>query len=153
MQKTTYLTALIMSAGLYAGAQKIEIQDGIYFEGRRPFTGLYSDTSTTGALLQTISLKDGKPNGKTTLFHKNGTIKEERYYKNGLRDSIWTTWSETGVKLAKASFLNDLKDGNWIIWDEKGTKRYDMYYLKGEKTGVWRMWNEEGVLIQEKSYK
>ncbi len=153
MQKTTCLTAFLFSAGLYAGAQKIEVIDGVYFEGRKPFSGIYSDTNNIGKLTQTITLKEGKPNGKTTLFHKNGTIKEERFYKNGLRDSLWTTWSETGVKLAKASFLNDLKDGNWIIWDEKGVKRYDMYYRNGEKVGIWKMWDENGVLIQEKSYE
>ncbi len=152
MQKTSCVTAFLLSIGLAAGAQKIEYIDGLYFKGREPFCGVYSDTNQFGNLLQKISIKDGKLNGKTTIFHKNGTIKEERYYKDGLRDSIWTTWSDTGIKLAKASFLLDLKDGNWIIWDEKGVKRYDMYYLKSEKTGIWKMWDENGVLIQEKRY-
>ncbi len=153
MQKTTYLTAILLSAGLYAGAQKIEIIDGLYFEGRKPFSGIYNDTSATGMLIQTISLKDGKQDGKTSIFYENGQIKEERFYKNGLRDSTWTTWSESGEKLAVASFRNDVKDGNWIIWDEKGIKRYDMYYRNGEKTGTWKMWDESGNLTQEKTYK
>jgi antitoxin component YwqK of YwqJK toxin-antitoxin module len=151
MQKTSYLTALLLSAGLYAGAQKIEVIDGLYYEGRKPFTGIFNDTNATGALIQTISLTNGKQDGKTSIFYPNGTIKDERFYKNGMRDSSWTTWSEQGVKLAIASFHNDLKDGNWIIWDEKGTKRYEMYYRNGEKIGRWKMWDESGVLIQEKS--
>jgi antitoxin component YwqK of YwqJK toxin-antitoxin module len=153
MQKRTYLTALLLSAGLYAGAQRIEIIEGLYYEGRKPFTGFYRDTSGTGMLIQTISLKNGKQDGKTTIFYESGKIKEERYYKNGLRDSIWTTWSESGEKLAVASFRNDLKDGNWIIWDEKGTKRYDMHYRNGEKVGLWKMWDATGKLVQEKAYQ
>lgn len=153
MQKTIYLTALILSTGLYVGAQKIELIDGVYFEGRKPFSGIYSDTNASGLLTQSITLKDGKQDGKTSVFYQSGKLKEERFYQNGLRDSIWTTWSEQGIRLAIASFHNDVKDGNWIIWDEKGIKRYDMYYRSGEKVGRWKMWDESGKLIQEKSYE
>lgn len=152
MHNKKYLTALLLSVGLYAGAQKIEVIDGLYYEGRKPFTGVFNDTNASGSIIQTISLTNGKQDGKTSVFYPSGIVKEERFYKNGVRDSLWITWSEQGVKLAVASFKNDLKDGNWVIWDEKGTKRYEMYYRKGEKIGLWKMWNESGDLVQEKLY-
>ncbi len=152
MLKSRYLTLLLIFLGLYASAQKIELIDGIYFEGRKQYSGIYIDTNNKGEICQKIEIINGKQNGKTIIYYQNGKIKEERYFKEGLRDSIWTTWSEEGKKIAIAQFFNNLKDGNWIIWDEKGIMRYDMYYKNGEKIATWRMWDENGKLIQEKKY-
>ena len=34
--------------------------------------------------------RDGKPDGQWLIYDSAGTLKQERFYKNGLNDSVWT---------------------------------------------------------------
>lgn len=133
-------------------AQKIVLIDGKYYESKKLYSGVYTEYLGQDTIAQQITIKDGCPDGKTTLYYINGKVKEERYFINGKKDGLWITYLENGNKQAEARFSNDLKNGTWTIWDENGTKRYHMEYKAGEKTGTWLMWDESGKLIQEKNY-
>lgn len=152
MTKKLYLSIFFITIAYFLTAQKIVLKDGNYYYKKKLYTGIYTDKNPDGIILQTISIVNGKQSGKTTLYFENGNIKEERFFKNGLRDSVWTTFSEENIKIAVASFKDNLKDGKWYIWDKSGILRYDMEYKNGEKCCSWKMWNEKGELIQEKEY-
>ena len=86
------------------------------------------------------------------MYFEDGKLKEQRSFKNGLKDGIWIIWDSNQTKISEARYKDDLKDGTWYIWHSNGKKYFEMLYEKGEKKGVWYMWDRNGVLISEKRY-
>lgn len=127
--------------------------DGLYYgKDLQPFSGEYREYYDNGQVRQEMNLQKGRIDGKVTLWHRVGTIKEVRYYKAGLRDGQWVSFDEAGHKTGEASYKEDQKDGPWRIWDENGTLRYEMLYKKGQKAGLWIMYDAEGNKTGEKRY-
>ena len=65
--------------------------------------------------------KDGKKEGLSRVWRKNGQLDYEGNYRNGKEDGLWRYWHENGQLKAEGNF----KDGNIIsinCWDEKGNK-------------------------------
>jgi antitoxin component YwqK of YwqJK toxin-antitoxin module len=61
-------------------------------------------------------------------------------------------FASNGQQLGEAYYKNGLKDGIWTVWDEQGIKRYHMVYSMGKKVDTWKMWDENAVLVSERIY-
>jgi antitoxin component YwqK of YwqJK toxin-antitoxin module len=146
------LTLLVLSCSLVASGQQIEMRNGLYYKGDKPYKGIIKESDSLGRLVASLSVNKGKLQGETFFYHENGAIKELRNYKNGLKHGVWYSYDEKGNKTALAHYKNDTKHGAWQIWDEQGTLRYHMKYTNGEKTGVWLMYDASGSVIMEKKF-
>ena len=68
-------------------------------------------------------INSDKPfSGETVEYFENGQKSEERTYKNGFEDGLWTNWYENGQKMYETTF-KDGKEIDYKAWDEDGNKK------------------------------
>ena len=51
----------------------------------------------------------GNPDGQQTFYYENGKIKEEQYYKMGIRQKIWKKFNEEGVAIMTITYKDDVE--------------------------------------------
>jgi antitoxin component YwqK of YwqJK toxin-antitoxin module len=89
-------------------------------------------------------------NNKTTFKDATGKVVEEGYYTNdGKRVSLWVRYNENGSVIATASFNDGVKNGVWETFSDNGLKLFELVYLNGKMVSGKR-WDENGVLIETK---
>lgn len=84
----------------------------------------------SGLSAQTID-----PNGYNVFYYANGLKSSEGYFKNGLPDSLWKTYSLEGNLIAQGFKKNGLSDSTWIFFREDGTKKQLSLYENDLKNG------------------
>ena len=80
--------------------------------------------------------------GVAVWYHENGQKSDERTYKDGKEDGLWTGWYKNGQK----SYEETYKDGELIeeTWyHENGQKRSVTTYKNGELIEE-TYWDEDG---------
>ena len=98
--------------------------------------------------------KDGKKDGKSTMWHANGQKKYEGNYKDGWQDGKWTGWYENGQIRWEINYKDGgQEDGKWTGWYEDGQKWFEMNYKDGELDGKWTEWYENGQISMEVNAK
>ena len=77
--------------------------------------------------------KDGKLDGKSTLWYHNGQIEGEGNYKDGEEDGKWTEWYYgNGHKKQEGNYKDGGKDGKWTIWHQKEVIFKDGMCISGD---------------------
>jgi antitoxin component YwqK of YwqJK toxin-antitoxin module len=118
---------------------------------------------------------EGKREGLTRVYYRNGTLKKETFYKNGKKDRIEKNYSKQGSVHCAISYQNGLRDGIYRFYS-KGNLSREYTYKKGmkegparrlfkdgtrfefeckdgrEKVGRWRNYDQNGVLAMERVY-
>ena len=96
--------------------------------------------------------KDGKrADGVSRGWHYNSDqLKDERTYKDGELDGLWTVWGRNGNAQRSVNYKNGKRDGLWTIWDENsGQKRDELTYKDGNPDGSFTSWYSNGQKILE----
>ena len=129
-----------------------------------------------GQLIEKISYKEGKKNGKFTGYYESGQTKYIRTYKDDKLEGKYADYTESGQILLKQSYVNDLLDGaskEWYLngkvkvktsytagklnggfmsYDSLGRKETKGEYDMGLKTGDWLTWYPSGKKKERLSY-
>ena len=129
-----------------------------------------------GQLIEKISYKEGKKNGKFTGYYESGQTKYIRTYKDDKLEGKYADYTESGQILLKQSCVNDLLDGaskEWYLngkvkvktsytagklnggfmsYDSLGRKETKGEYEMGLKTGDWLTWYPSGKKKERLSY-
>ena len=129
-----------------------------------------------GQLIEKISYKEGRKNGKFTGYYESGQTKYIRTYKDDKLEGKYADYTESGQILLKQSYANDLLDGpskEWYIngkvkvkssytsgklngsfmsYDSLGRKETKGEYEMGLKTGDWLTWYPSGKKKERLSY-
>jgi len=77
----------------------------------------------------------------------------EGNFKDGKRDGKWTIWYEDGLKLSEGNYKDGMKDGKWTSWYENGLKWTDSNYKDGKEDGKSTEWFANGQIKTEENYK
>jgi len=153
MKKILISLGLIIFA-LAGFSQAIQVVEGRAYKGEELFTGVdtvrFQDSNQVKEITKYLS---GLEEGKSTVYHENGTLKAERYWDASQKEGIWLNWDADGNLIAEAGYKFNKKDGNWNIWNSSGQKLFEMHYKKGAKVGVWRQWDDNGELFMEKKFE
>ncbi len=116
--------------------KKIFILCSLILIGCAPSDGPYEETLLGDRYLERGTYKDGKKNGPyTTIFIKDGTIKEEGTYKDGEYDGPYKLYSTS----KKNGFVQE--EGNYKAGKGIGTWKY---YKSGGKLSRTINYNEDG---------
>lgn len=94
------------------------------------------------------TFKNGKLNGKSVVFYKNGKIASETHYVNGIKDGIYKKFSEKGIVLEEIPYKNNQFNGLVTYRDAKGNITAQGIYENGLKKGIWKFY-ENGKLVKE----
>ena len=87
---------------------------------------------------------------------KFDNVQKEREwrYKNGKFDGKWTVWYESGQKESEANYKNGKLDGKSTWWSKKGHKIKQKNYKNGKLDGKLIEWFQfNGEIKREENYK
>jgi len=91
--------------------------------------------------------------GEVITYFPNGKIDTEGWNdKDTLRDGVWYSYYETGVKWSEQSYNHGLKDGRSVVYFPNGKIHYEGEYKDDKKFGHWIFYNEAGEIENEKNY-
>jgi len=82
--------------------------------------------------------KDGKLEGKRTVYFPNGKIAEECTYKNGKKDGAYTKYLDNGTLIETSFYKNNEYDGQAVYKDIEGKIVSQGLYKNGKKIGIWQ---------------
>jgi len=98
-----------------------------------PYTGKYLCKYEDGQKESEGRYKDGKLDGKLTIWYENGQKKSEINYKDGKLDGKWISWNKRGQKLTQKNYKNGKLDGKLIEWFQfNGQKKREEIYKNGK---------------------
>lgn len=94
--------------------------------------------------------KNGKLNGKRTVYFKNNSVAEEVNYINGLREGIYKNFTEKGVLLEESNYVKGEFHGTAIFRDPDNNIVAQGKFKNGKKAGIWKFY-EMGKLVSEEN--
>ena len=100
------------------------------------------------SLMATENYRNGKLEGKRTVFYPDGKIAEEMNYKNNLKEGSYKKFTEKGIKLEESVFKNNEYNGLAIFNDAGGNIASKGQFVNGKKSGMWQFY-ENGKLLKE----
>ncbi len=110
----------------------------------------YHEASKT--VMTTENYKNGKLDGKRTVYYPSGKIAEEASYIGGVQNGPYKKYAENGVVLEEENYKDGQIDGIAINRDpDGGTIVSKGPYVNGLKKGVWEFY-EKGKLVKKEKY-
>jgi antitoxin component YwqK of YwqJK toxin-antitoxin module len=98
------------------------IEEGEYNDNKK--TGLWTEYYCNGNIRNILTFKAGRPNGYATMFHENGKISEEGFWKNNRFVGRYKTYDTAGVimhdvELDSLGRRKGAKNGSYIdpVWN------------------------------------
>lgn len=116
---------------------------------------------------------NGKPQGKWTFYHPNGSIKSNIDYQkktavhfnelgnitakgtlsDGGGSGTWKTWHSNGKPEQQKRYISGLPHGTWKSWYINGQTASVQFFLKGKRTGTWLNYSRTGKTTFKGSFK
>lgn len=94
--------------------------------------------------------KNGKLEGKRTVYYIGGKPAEEIIYKNGIKDGPYRKYTESGIVLEESNYKKGEYDGKAIFRDALGKIASEGNYNNGKKRGIWKFY-KDGKLDREEN--
>jgi antitoxin component YwqK of YwqJK toxin-antitoxin module len=82
-------------------------EEGKYIIGLRD--GQWKTYYSDGTLRFRGSYVQGNPDGQHLYYYENGKLKEEQYYRMGLRQRTWKKFNEEGVPVLTVIYKDDVE--------------------------------------------
>ena len=110
------------------------INDIIFLQNiTEPFTGNNICKYSNNQVKSKGVIKDGKLDGRKTIWYDNGQIKSVEFYKDRKEDGKWIKWYENGQIKSEEFYKDGKEDGKWTNWFENGQVWSEEYYKDGKK--------------------
>lgn len=111
--------------------------DRLYeFNSETPFTGIARDTYVTGQLRAKSTYKNGKPEGLTEMYFKDGKLWQTHNWKDGEKEGLHVTYRENGILQFKDFYKDGKRDGVQETYGENGELSYKVCYRNGEEVNM-----------------
>lgn len=105
-----------------------------------------------GILISKEIFLAGKKNGPTFIYFPDGTISEERNYKNDLQEGPFKQYFDAKKMRAQGNYLNGQLEGRVVYFFPNGTEAAAGYYKNGQKTGPWIYKSKDGKITDKELY-
>jgi antitoxin component YwqK of YwqJK toxin-antitoxin module len=99
------------------------MEEGKYIIGLKD--GLWKSYYSDGKLRFKGNFVQGNPDGQQLFYYENGKLKEEQFYKMGIRQKIWKKFDEEGSPVLTITYKDDVEtsiNGVKINLPESDTK-------------------------------
>lgn len=96
----------------------------------------------------------GKKQGFWKEYFKEGGLKSEGNYKDGIRTGAWIFYFPSG-SVEQKGFFNEKgkEDGKWVWYYADGTLRREEDYARGLRNGAMVEYDEQGKVIAEGNFE
>lgn len=120
--KVLIFAFLLISSTSCSNKKKIEVRnkDGVviesYFVNKKSpddKIGTYSKFYDDGKAMEVAEYKDGKLNGKRTLYHPNGKMMQQENYVDNKLEGKLTSYYEDGSLQQEAIYKDNVGEGLW----------------------------------------
>jgi antitoxin component YwqK of YwqJK toxin-antitoxin module len=92
---------------------------------------------------------EGAPfTGVAEEYERDGRLKCEMSFVNGIQEGISREWSSTGILISETAYRNNTLHGRRLDWRENGTKESEKIYEFGICVES-KEWDEKGTLVRE----
>ena len=136
--KLFHLTGKRMAEGKYVNQ---EIKDSIW---------TYYDEA--GILISRERYSIGKKEGSAYVYFPDGTISEERNYKNDIQQGTFKQYFDAKKIRALATFVNGQMEGRVTYYFPSGVEAAAGYYKNGQKNGPWVYKEKNGKITDKELY-
>jgi len=94
-------------------------------------------TDCSGHLRYEWYYKDGKmADGVSRGWWPDGTLKQERNWKNGKQNGLFIEYNEAGIKAGGGNYIDGKREGGEApILDKNGQKKEEVTYKNGKEEG------------------
>ena len=111
---------------------------------------LYYDDNKSIEMI--FNLENGKLNGYSKKFNKNGTIQSEGSFKNGEKNGLFRWYTDNGILSHTETYNNGLLDGDYNSYFENGEIKIKGYFKSDKKEGKWIGYTENGDVSFVENY-
>jgi antitoxin component YwqK of YwqJK toxin-antitoxin module len=110
------MTGDIISQGQYTDGEKNgdwkyksgdNTEEGKYVVGLRD--GVWRSYYPDGRIRFKGNFIQGNPDGQQTYYYENGRVKEEQYYRAGIRQRTWKKYDEEGIQTFAITYKDDVE--------------------------------------------
>jgi antitoxin component YwqK of YwqJK toxin-antitoxin module len=108
----------------------------------------YHEDSTI--IMTKESYKNGKLEGKRTVYFKDGTIAEEVNYTNDLREGLYKKFTEKGILLEETNYVKGQFHGKATFRDPENNIVAEGKFKNGKKVEIWKFY-ELGKLVSQEN--
>ena len=117
-----------------------------------PFTGISLEYHENGQLKEKVNIKDGKANGPSEVYSKEGVIRSKIDWKEG--DIVgMMVYFENGQLMKKTGHSNKKPQGIFAEYYPSGQLKEKMNYEDGKLMGVVERYYDDGQLQEQESYE
>lgn len=130
--------------------------------GRRMAEGKYVGKETkdsvwtyydeTGTLISREKYVMGKKEGTSYVYFPDGTISEERNFKNDLQDGPFKQYFDGKKLRSSGNYLKGNFEGRVCYYYPNGIEAGAGYYVNGQKNGPWIYKSSEGKITEKELY-
>jgi antitoxin component YwqK of YwqJK toxin-antitoxin module len=106
-----------------------------------------------GVLLSKDEYKQGKKNGLCLVYLPDGTVSEERRFKEDYMDGPFKEYFAKNTIKAQGNYVNGKLEGRVSYHYPNGVEVAAGYYKNGEKNGPWIYKNEKGQITEKELFK
>ena len=115
--------------------------------------GYYKEYYKDGKIKVEATYKNGIIEGEYNTFYKTGQLETQVSYRNGgEREGEYKEWYKNGQLIVQTSYRNDEREGEEKKWYENGRMRLKRTYKKGIIYGEVTEWSENGKIIKKLVY-
>jgi uncharacterized protein len=109
----------------------------------------YKEYYDNGNVKYEVDLKNGAPDGKAVKYYKDGTLMQESYWQNGVKEGTSSMYYANGKLRVKVDFKNGNETGIKEEYDSLGNL-FKWYVVKNAiADGPHKVFNTEGRIILE----
>lgn len=125
---------------------KLKLQNGVYYQNNKPYSGFIKAVFETGVIKSVGSFFRGQQHGSTKTFFPNGKLETRRAYRNGLAYGQHVGYWQNGNKKFDFMYFNDKREGTQKQWYESGNKYCQLTFTNDQENGMQKAWRENGKL-------
>lgn len=105
------------------------------------------DYHRNGQLREEVPFRDGVRHGIVREWHRNGVLATEEPYQDGLRHGLSRAWDEHGKLLGKFKMVH----GTGIVrsWHDNGQLQHEISLVDGLFCGRTSMWHRDGTVMSD----
>lgn len=106
----------------------------------------------SGKLSEENNYKDGKLNGKLSVYHPNNKLLSAVEYEDDKRHGYFTSYYINGKKQEEGWYADGEQKGRWIYYDEQGNISYISDFENGRYHGIHQEFWPNGKIKTESFY-
>ena len=122
----------------------LELDNGMYYVGGKPFSGFIKSHYETGQVKSIGSYWVGQQHGTTRTFYADGQLRDERNYRANFSYGRQVGYWQNGHQKFDFVYYDDKREGLQKQWYETGEPYAFLTYANDQESGMQKAWRQNG---------